>query len=167
MKFQFTQEIQMSAEQFWLLFFHNEQFADELYTQLKFSTESAEEKKMDPETGNIERIRLLKLVADLPSFVATYIREVTFKAQVVYEKQSSVAIVRIVPNAMTERFQFTMKIKLLEKSSQKSQMNVEGELSVNVPLIGSRIEKFFEGELNKALFNALQVIAKWAQKTQA
>jgi hypothetical protein len=160
--FSITHDFEGDPATFWKLFFH-EPYNLELYERI-----GVKERKVLQHDEDDEKIRFsLRIMPkrDLPSVIKKIVGgDLGYTETSTYWKAKSLIDVRIEPTLLKERTKIHATYTVKPTAPGRFRRTFEGDIDVDLPLVGRKVEATVLDDMKKSYDVAAQVTAEWLKK---
>jgi hypothetical protein len=160
--FEITHEILGSREAFWKVFF-DEPYNDEVYARIGVKERKRVQFEEDEKT-----IRFAVRVVpkrDLPAVIKKVVGgDLGYTEISTYYKGKDEIDVRIEPTLLKDRTRMSGKYRVKEIAPGRLRRTFEGDINVDLPLVGKKIEAAVLDDVRRSYEIAAQVTNEWLKK---
>ena len=162
--FKFEHDFDIDAKDFWDLFFAEDYNVD-LYREMKMKDRKVLEHKDDGKT--IKRVVKLSPADDIPAMFKSVVPDTSYTEHDLFHKERSSMDVMIEPAAGKNKFDMKAVYAVKSIGPGKCRRSFEGDVKVNVMILGGQIEKFMVDKMKTSYDIATDVTKRWIQKRKA
>jgi len=160
--FTIVHEIDGTLEEFWKVFFH-EPYNIELYDRIGVKERERIQFEEDDQTIKFA-IRVIPK-RDLPALIKKIVGgDLGYTEISTYYKGKDEIDVRIEPTLMKDRTKIRARYKVVAIGPRKLRRSFEGDLHVDVPLVGRKVEATILEDVRRSYDIAAQVTNEWLKK---
>jgi hypothetical protein len=157
-----THDFEGEAAEFWKLFFH-EPYNRELYQRI-----GVKERTILQHDEDDDKVRFtLRIMPrrDLPGVIKKIVGgDLGYTEVSTYWKQKSLIDVRIEPTLLKERTRIHATYTIQPTGARRFRRSFEGDIHVDLPLVGRKVEATVLEDLKRSYDVAAQVTAEWLKK---
>jgi hypothetical protein len=160
--FNFSHDFDTDAPAFWKVFF-DEEYNVDLYDHIK-----VKERKMLVFTETDETIHFevkIMPMRDLPGIIKKIVGgDLGYIEKTTYYKGKDYMDVNIEPNLLKERTKIAAKYTVKALAPGKIRRSFEGDLSVDLPIVGKKVEATILEDVKRSYDIAAEVTTRWLKK---
>lgn len=161
-QFNISHEFECDRDKYWKVFFH-EPYNVALYERIGIKERQIIDWK---ETDN-EVYRVIKIVPqrDLPGFIKKIVKgDLGYVETSTLYRDRDHMDVRVEPTLMKDRTKISGTYTLKPAGEGKWRRTFAGNITISIPLVGGRIEKFIIDDMTRAYDTAAEVHREWLKK---
>jgi hypothetical protein len=157
--FAFAHDFDADPEQFWKLFF-DEPYNDALYVRLNMKERTVLSRTEDDATIHFEQKILPR--RDLPAIVKKLVGgDLGYVESTTFYKGKNYMDVKIEPTLLKERTKVRARYTITSIAPGKVRRTFEGDIDVDIPLIGRRVEAVVLVDVKRSYDVAAEVTREW------
>jgi hypothetical protein len=159
--FKFEHDFDIDAKDYWDLFFADD-YNEDLNRELKMRDRKVLEQKDDGKI--LKRVQKMSPADDIPQMFKSVVPDIGYTEHDTFYRDRSSMDVIIEPAAGKNKFDMRAVYKVQPLGPGKCRRTFEGDVKVNVMILGGQIEKFMVEKLRTSYETAAVVTRRWITK---